>query len=456
MIAVVDRRIRRERSLHTLSMNLLDTIFRLLAVLVLVLLNGFFVATEFSLVSVRRTRIEQLASAGNARARAVQGALQSLDAFIAATQLGITMASIGLGWIGEPALAHLIEPALSFLPGLVAPAAAHTAAVGVAFVLITALHIVLGELAPKSIALQRPEGTALLVTQPTALFLRIFWPFIAIMNGAGNLVVRAIGLTPASSHALVHSPEELRLLVEESGEAGALEEQEQEMLINVFSFADRPAYQAMLPRTEVVTIDHDATIREFLDRFAETGHTRFPVLGPGGVDDIKGIISAKDLLVALRNGEVELDQPITPLIRPAFFVPESKHIGELLQEMRDKHIRLAILIDEYGGMAGIVTMEDLIEEIVGELDDELEHDEEELKTIDERTSIVEGQIRVEDLNEELNLDIPRGDYETLAGFILEQLGRLPTTGDSLNYKNIRLTVLEMQGPRIKQIEIRRV
>lgn len=437
-------------------MNLLDTIFRLLAVLVLVLLNGFFVATEFSLVSVRRTRIEQLASAGNARARAVQGALQSLDAFIAATQLGITMASIGLGWIGEPALAHLIEPALTFLPGLVAPAAAHTAAVGVAFVLITALHIVLGELAPKSIALQRPEGTALLVTQPTALFLRIFWPFIAIMNGAGNLVVRAIGLTPASSHALVHSPEELRLLVEESGEAGALEEQEQEMLINVFSFADRPAYQAMLPRTEVVTIDHDATIREFLDRFAETGHTRFPVLGPGGVDDIKGIISAKDLLVALRNGEVDLDQPITPLIRPAFFVPESKHIGELLQEMRDKHIRLAILIDEYGGMAGIVTMEDLIEEIVGELDDELEHDEEELKTIDERTSVVEGQIRVEDLNEELNLDIPRGDYETLAGFILEQLGRLPNTGDSLNYKNIRLTVLEMQGPRIKQIEIRRV
>ena len=437
-------------------MNLLDTIFRLLAVLVLVLLNGFFVATEFSLVSVRRTRIEQLASAGNARARAVQGALQSLDAFIAATQLGITMASIGLGWIGEPALAHLIEPALTFLPGLVAPAAAHTAAVGVAFVLITALHIVLGELAPKSIALQRPEGTALLVTQPTALFLRIFWPFIAIMNGAGNLVVRAIGLTPASSHALVHSPEELRLLVEESGEAGALEEQEQEMLINVFSFADRPAYQAMLPRTEVVTIDHDATIREFLDRFAETGHTRFPVLGPGGVDDIKGIISAKDLLVALRNGEVDLDQPITPLIRPAFFVPESKHIGELLQEMRDKHIRLAILIDEYGGMAGIVTMEDLIEEIVGELDDELEHDEEELKTIDERTSVVEGQIRVEDLNEELKLDIPRGDYETLAGFILEQLGRLPNTGDSLNYKNIRLTVLEMQGPRIKQIEIRRV
>jgi putative hemolysin len=180
------------------------------------------------------------------------------------------------------------------------------------------------------------------------------------------------------------------------------------------------------------------------------------VLGPGGVDDVVGIISAKDLLVMLRNGEFTLDQPITPLIRPAFFTPESKRIGDLLQELRDKHIRMAILIDEYGGMAGAVTMEDLIEEIVGDLDDELERDDQELTTIDERTSVVEGQIRLEDVNEELDLQLPEGDYETLAGFVLERLGRLPQTGDSLTYNGIRLTVLEMQGPRIKQIEITRV
>jgi putative hemolysin len=205
-----------------------------------------------------------------------------------------------------------------------------------------------------------------------------------------------------------------------------------------------------------VTIDHDASMREFLDRFTASGHTRFPVLGPGGVDDVVGIISAKDLLLILRNGDFTLDQPITPLIRPAFFTPESKRIGDLLQELRGKHIRMAILIDEYGGMAGAVTMEDLVEEIVGDLDDELEHDDQELTTIDEHTSVVEGQIRLEDVNEQLDLELPQGDYETLAGFVLERLGRLPEIGDSLTYNGIRLTVLEMQGPRIKQIEITRV
>src|SRR5262245_8500987 len=212
----------------------------------------------------------------------------------------------------------------------------------------------------------------------------------------------------------------------------------------------------MLPRTEVATIGYDATVREFLDRFAQTGHTRFPVVGPGGVDDIRGIISVKELLMALHDGLVDFDQPIEPLIRPAFFTPESKRIGDLLQELRATHIRMAILIDEYGGMAGVVTMEDLVEEIVGDLDDELGHDESELTTIDERTSVGDGQLRGEDINQELALDIPEGDYETLAGFILERLGRLPSAGDSLNYQNLRLTVLTMEGPRIARIEITRL
>lgn len=433
----------------------LDTVAGLGAVIALVALNGFFVATEFALVSVRRTRIEHLASEGNSAAKGVQKALHSLDAYIAATQLGITMASLALGWIGEPALAHLIEPALSFLPAVVAPAAAHTVAVAIAFTIITSLHIVLGELAPKTIALQRPERTALLVAGPTSLFLRIFWPFIAVMNGAGNLVVRLVGLSPASGHAMVHSAEELRLLVEESGEAGVLDEEEQEMLINVFAFAHRPAYQAMVPRTEVVTVEHDARLPEFLDRFATTGHTRFPVIGPGGIDHVVGLISAKDILVALRDGRLSFDDPIASLIRPAFFTPETKRIGDLLQEMREQRIRLAILVDEYGGMAGMVTTEDLVEEIFGELEDEREHDAAALTTIDDRTTVVEGQIRVDELNEELEVDIPNGDYETLAGFILTQLGRLPNPGDVVNYDGLRLTVLEMQGPRIRRVQITR-
>jgi putative hemolysin len=245
-------------------------------------------------------------------------------------------------------------------------------------------------------------------------------------------------------------------LVEQSGEAGVFDADEQEMLINVFAFADRPAHQAMRPRPEVVTIDHDATIRMLVTLLADSGHTRFPVLGPQGVDDVQGIINGKDLFAAQRSGMVDLDAPISSLVRPAFFTPVSKRIGDLLREMRSKHIRMAILVDEYGGMAGIVTMEDLVEEIVGELADEGEADAQEVQTIDERTSIVEGQVRVEDINEELHVNLPEGDYETVAGFILARLGRLPRPGESVRADGLHLTVLEMQGPRIARVEIVRV
>ncbi|MBK9941105.1 MAG: hemolysin family protein [Kouleothrix sp.] len=445
--------------------GLFDTSLRLAGVLVLVALNGFFVAAEFALVGSRRTRLEQMASEGNAAAalgRRMQG---DLDRYIAAAQLGITLASLALGWIGESTIAELLDPPIEalivWLLGNLAVAESmaltisHAVGIAVSFFVITSLHIVLGEQAPKVFAIRAPEQTALFIVRPLALFNRIFGLVIRFLDWATEAVLRAFGIHESGGHTKVHSADELRLLVEESGEAGVLDQDEQEMLINVFAFADRPAYQAMLPRTEVVTIDHDATIRQFLDRFAETGHTRFPVLGPGGVDDVKGLISAKDLLVALSNGSVGLDEPIESLVRPAFFTPESKRIGDLMQELRAKHIRMAILIDEYGGMAGVVTLEDLVEEIVGELDDEIEHDDSGLRTIDAQTSVVEGQVRVEDVNEELDLNIPAGDYETLAGFLLARMGRLPSNGDTLIYNGTRLTVLEMQGPRIKRIEIKR-
>jgi putative hemolysin len=246
------------------------------------------------------------------------------------------------------------------------------------------------------------------------------------------------------------------MLVEESGEAGVLDEQSQEMLINVFSFGERPAYQAMVQRTEVVTIESDETIQIFLDRFARSGHTRFPVLGPGGVDDVQGIISAKDLLLALRSGEIDLNAPIAAYVRPAYFTPEAKHIGALLREMRDQHQRMAILIDEYGGMAGVVTLEDLIEEIIGDIDDNQQDPDQVPQQIDERTTVVEGQMRVEDANQELGLHLPSGDYETLAGFILAKVGRLPNQGDVITHDGVRLMITEMQGPRIKRVEVTRM
>ncbi len=441
---------------------MLDTLMRLGGVGVLVLLNGFFVAAEFALVGARRTRLDQLAAAGNSAAALSRRMQEDLDRYVAAAQLGITLASLALGWIGESTIASLIDPPIEaalgqLLEPVVAETAAlaisHAVAVAISFFIITTLHIVLGEQAPKVFAIRSPETAALFIATPLAAFNWLFAPVIRFLDWATGMVLRLFGVAEAAEHTKVHTAEELRLLVEESGEAGVLNEEAQEMLMNVFSFSDRPAYQAMLPRTEVVTIDHDATVRAFLDRFAATGHTRFPVLGPGGVDDVRGIVSAKDLLVALRNGDLSLEGSIAGLIRPAFFTPETKHIGDLLRELRHQHIRMAILVDEYGGMAGVVTMEDLVEEIVGELDDELEHDEQEMRTIDERTSVVEGQIRLEDLNEELRLRLPSGDYETLAGFLLQRLGRLPAPGDSLVFNNVRFVVLAMQGPKIKQVEI---
>lgn len=440
-----------------------DTVLRLGGVAVLVLLNGFFVAAEFALVGARRTRLEQLATGGNSAAGMARRMQEDLDRYVAAAQLGITLASLALGWIGESTIASLIDPPIeALLTGLLgnlrvaesaALAVSHAVGVAISFFIITSLHIVLGEQAPKVFAIRSPEQAALFIATPLAAFNWLFSPVIYFLDWATSLVLRLFGVRESAEHAKVHTADELRILVQESGEAGILDEEEQEMLINVFSFADRPAYQAMLPRTEVVTIDHDATVRQFLDRFAATGHTRFPVLGPGGVDDVRGIVSAKDLLVALRDDRIRHADPIAPLVRPAFFTPESKHIGDLLRAMRDQHIRMAVLVDEYGGMAGVVTMEDLIEEIVGDLDDELERDSQELRAIDEHTTVVEGQMRLEDLNQELALKLPPGDYETLAGFILASLGRLPAPGDSLLHNGVRFVVTEMQGPRIRRVEI---
>jgi putative hemolysin len=245
------------------------------------------------------------------------------------------------------------------------------------------------------------------------------------------------------------------MMVQSSAAGGVLERDEQELLINVFDFGSRAAYQVMVPRTEVATIEDSAMTREFLELFRTTGHTRFPVLGERGVDDVRGIISAKDLLVALGDGSIGFDQPITPLIRPAFFTPDSKRISDLLHAMQREHVRMAVLVDEYGGMAGIATLEDLVEEIVGEMDDELDTTPADMETVDEHTTIVEGLTRIEAANDELRLTLPEGEYETVAGLILDRLGRLPQPGEQVQLDGVVLTVLELQGPRIARIQIKR-
>jgi CBS domain containing-hemolysin-like protein len=432
----------------------MSILWRLFAVIALVLANAFFVAAEFALVSIRRTRVEELVAQGNPTARVVQQAIRDPDRFIAATQLGITVASLLLGWIGEEALAPIFLPILRLIPDAwIGPVRASVAAV-LSFALITLLAVVVGELAPKSVALQDPERTALLVARPILWSFYLFLPFIWILNGAGSLFLKLLRVRPARGHERVHSVSELKMLLEASRREGVLEEEEQRMLESVFDFSRLTARQVMTPRPDVITVAADAPARELIALFRQTGRTRFPVLGPGGIDDVVGVVSLKDLWLDMPLTETDLQRPVRDWMRPALFVPETKPLGDLLEELRQDHARMAILVDEYGGMAGVLTVEDIVEEIVGELQDELDREPTPFQKVDEHTFIVSGQLRVEDAKAELGLDLPLGeDYETIAGFILTYLQRLPSEGETLMYHGAQLRVLQMRGPRIVRVEV---
>ncbi len=426
-------------------------ILELLAVAGLILANAFFVAAEFALVSVRRTRIEELSARGNTTAMLVRHLIRDPDRFIAATQLGITIASLGLGWIGEPALAHLIEPVFGILLGTwAAPGTRIIIAGAIAFALITFLHVVVGELAPKSLALGYPETTALVVSRPTYLFENIFRPAIWALNGAGNALLGLLGLRRPAGHQLVHSVEELKMLVTESQRAGEIEPSERIMIHNVFEFADREVYEVMIPRTDIVAVEDTATVDDFLKDFARTAHERYPIYS-GNLDNIIGYLSIKDILSALTQDGAARTRPIREFLRTALYVPESKRVSELLSEMQKSNKQLAIVLDEYGGTAGMATTENLLEEIVGGIGDERATPPP-IRKIDENTADVQAQLRVDEVNEYLGTRLPESDdYETLAGLILTRMGRIPQVGDSVQVGGVKLTVAQMGGPRIENV-----
>ena len=438
--------------------EVLSSLWGLLAVFALVFANGFFVAAEFSLVSIRRSRLDELAAQGNSLARTVLHVVEDPDRFIAATQLGITIASLGLGWIGEPALARLIEPLFAFLPNLWANVATHSIAIGVAFALITFMHVVLGELAPKSVALQYPEATAFIVARPTIWTENIFRPFIWLLNGAGNLILRLAGLQRPTGHQLAHSVEELKILVRASQESGILEEQEGKMAMRVFEFSDRAVREVMIPRTDVVAVERTATVQELLELFTRHPHSRFPVYKED-LDHVVGILMMKDVLTALaEQGPAVRPRTLgeAKLIRPAFFVPESRRVGDLLPEMRAAKVHMAIVLDEYGGTAGLVTVEELIEEVVGRVSDEWVTESLPIKAVAEGVWEVDALVRVDELNAELQLGLPeQPEYETVAGFLLWLLGRVPQQGEEAHWENLRFQVLEMKGPKIERVSIAR-
>ena len=420
----------------------------LLAIMTLVLANGFFVAAEFALVTVRKTRIDQLIAEGSATARVVRRALGDPDSYIAATQLGITMTSLGLGWIGEPALAVVLEPGLAAVVGdRMAAATSHSIAFTVAFAIITALHIVLGELAPKTVALQHPERTSLIVARPTELFMRVFWPFISLLNGMGRTVVQAFGLRGPSGHSLVHSEEELKMLVTASQEAGIIEEDEEQMLHRVFGFADLTAGQVMVPRTEMVAVADDAPMEFVLQAVARGAHDRYPVYRKD-LDNIVGVLHLADLVPVLaRGGPVD----VAALAREAYTVPETMPADTLLGEMRARNTPLAIVIDEYGGTAGLVTFAGLMERIVGSLGQE--GSAARITVLADGSALVDGLALVTDINAQFGLHIDEDVYNTLGGYVLGRLGRRARLGDRIEVEGRTMRVEALDGLRVARVFI---
>jgi magnesium and cobalt exporter, CNNM family len=430
-----------------MELSIGEALWRLAAVLALVLANGFFVAAEFSIVTVRKTRVDQLIAEGHRAARAVRRAVSNPDPFIAATQLGITMSSIGLGWIGEPALAAMLAPALLFLPVAIVEATAHSIAVAIAFAIITALHIVLGELAPKTIALERPETTALLVVKPTELFMKAFWPFIRALNSTGRAVVRMLGLHGGGGHSMVHSEAELKMLVTASQEAGVLEEQEEQMLHRVFGFGDLAAGQVMIPRTELVAVPADMQLPQLSLTVGQGTHTRLPVYRTH-LDDVVGMLHLTDLLKAIGHGDMTVTAGA--LAREVLPVPTTIGADDLLAEMRRRRVREALVIDEYGGTAGLVTFESLMERIIGEIPGELGAQTRTI-TRPDGSADIDGLALVGDVNEQFGLHIDEDTFTTMGGFVLGRLGRRARVGDTIDVEGRKLRVESLDGLRVAKV-----
>jgi CBS domain containing-hemolysin-like protein len=422
----------------------------LVAVILLVLLNGFFVATEFALVAVRRSRIEQLVEEGHPTAPVVKRALEHLDTYIAATQLGITMASLALGWIGEPAMAHLVDPLLEVvMPRQWAEAGSHAVAVALSFTAITALHIVIGELAPKGLALQKPEATALVVTVPTTIFLRVFRPFIALLNGTGNLVLRLLGLSAGGGEQAVHTVEELRYLVRSSREAGVLDSTEEEIVGRALSLGDLSAHSVMVPRTEMASVPVDISREDLLDLAGSTHHMRFPVY-EANTDQIVGVVFVADV-IGWERAHPGKPFSVREALRPPLFVPESVKVDRLLAQMRAAHTHTAIVVDEFGGVAGMVTLQDLIERIVGEVPDVDEAEGPGIEISPDGSIRVDGLTPLAELERRLALRLEPMEAETVGGYVMETLGRVPRVGDEFDLSSYRLQVTGMDGNRVAEI-----
>jgi CBS domain containing-hemolysin-like protein len=425
-----------------------DQIFwNMLLVIVLVLLNGFFVAAEFALVKVRQTRLTQLVNEGNKKARYALKVSKKLDAYLSATQLGITLASLGLGWVGESALSSLIvEPLLGRL-GVADPVLTHTISFAAAFAIITFLHIVLGELAPKSLAIQRAEITSLWLSAPLMLFYKIFLPVISVLNGAANRLLRLIGVQPAAEHEAAHTEDEIRILMNQSARSGHIDKEEMVLFDNIFEFSERMAREVMLPRIDMDVLYSDHSWEENMKQVYTTKHTRYPV-AMQDKDRIIGFVHITDLLLADPNEGLNLET----FIRPILTVPESMEVNHVLRLMQKRQSHLAIVIDEYGGTAGLLTTEEILEEIVGEIHDEFDDIRPSVEVKGHITS-VDGRVLLEDVSDLLHLTLEDDEVDSIGGWLFKQLEGTPAKGRKVSVGTYTFEVAEVDRLRILRVHI---
>ncbi|MBH0171965.1 HlyC/CorC family transporter [Fictibacillus sp. 23RED33] len=424
-------------------------IINLIMVAILIALTAFFVATEFAIVKIRTTRLDQLVAEGNTKAVAARKVVGNLDEYLSACQLGITITALGLGWLGEPTVEHLLHPL--FVEFDLSESVSSILSFIIAFALITFLHVVIGELAPKTLAIQKAEAVTLRIAKPIMFFYKIMYPFIKTLNGSARIFTGWFGLKPASEHELAHSEEELRLILSESYKSGEINQSEFKYVNNIFQFDDRTAKEIMVPRVDMVTLDKSETVRESIAVVTEENYTRYPIID-GDKDSVIGMVNMKQVLTDFVNGK-NPDASLEEYVRPVIQVFETMPIHDLLLKMQKERVHMAILIDEYGGTSGLVTVEDILEEIVGEIRDEFDEDEvPDIKKVDENRTILDGKVLISEVNDLFGLNINDEDVDTIGGWILSEKMEIKM-GDEVSVENYRFKILEIDGYHVKSLEV---
>lgn len=416
--------------------------------LLFVLANGFFVAAEFAIVKVRPTQLAELSAKGSVRARMARHLTKRLDAYLSACQLGVTLASLALGWIGEPAFASLILPLFERF-GAHAEAYAHSVSATVSFVIISVLHIVLGELVPKTLAIQKPVGTALNVSHALHFFYKATFPAIWVLNGVARGALRMLGIEPMSEVESAHSPEELRMILANSEKAGILSEENREIIEGVFEFSRRTARQIMVPRTDVAILSTTRSIQENLDIIRTTRHTRYP-LCEGSLDQTIGLIHVKDLMLAQLRGP---GRSLQELKRDLLFVPENSTVEQLLSQFIEQKTHMAVVLDEYGGASGIVSLENITEELFGQIQDEFDRERPEIEPLGNGRYRVRGDYLIEDLADRLKVDVGEPAEETVGGYVQARIGREVAPGDAVKMGELDIQVLDAERYRVRWVMV---